>query len=227
MLADVKPRRRSGRGSGRRSPRDVRSTPTRTTSTPACPSGATPTARCAMRRGSSPGTKAGMASARCTSRRWKGSGRCSGAGCLRTGCLAGEVAAVAGVLRVRAHRAESGQGPPRVTGPTAPQAIPAKHRMSQRGRPVYRRRSTGGWATRCARLRTRRAPGPPRSCRSLSKGTFIRARIGPQLSIRSLAPAGAGRCLRSPRTIITANTTAGDGTSHTILVGEKSVGVGG
>ena len=43
---------------------------------------------------------------------------------------AGEAAAVPGVLRVRAQRPAAGQGPPRILGRTAPQAIPPKHRMS-------------------------------------------------------------------------------------------------
>ena len=77
------------------------STPTSTTSTAGSRSGATPTTRSAMRRASTPGTTTATGSARSTSTRWKGSGRCCGVGFARTGDLAGEPAAVPGLLRVR------------------------------------------------------------------------------------------------------------------------------
>jgi hypothetical protein len=66
------------------------------------------TRRSATRRGSSPATT-GTVPARCMSTPWRGSGRCCVPGSVRIGDLAGEVAAVPGLLRVRAQRSGAWQ----------------------------------------------------------------------------------------------------------------------
>src|SRR3954453_2423368 len=77
-------RRRSSRSSRRPSPRALASTPTSTTSTPACRPGAIDTRRSATLGASTRATRMATASARSTSTPWRGRGPCSAPGSART-----------------------------------------------------------------------------------------------------------------------------------------------
>src|SRR3954466_4747443 len=78
-------RRRSSRSSRRPSPRALASTPTSTTSTPACRPWAISTKLSVMHMASTRATRMATASARSTSTRWRGRGPCCALGSVRTG----------------------------------------------------------------------------------------------------------------------------------------------
>jgi len=145
---------------------------------------------CAMPRASSLGTRTVTGSARYTSTRWRGSGRCCGAGCARTGGFRRRSCRCTWVSSSSLHNVRR-RGKALLGGPgrIAPQAVPPKHRMSHSGFPGFQPHQV---------LRDRNRPAVDKALGKALPWTIIRAGASSSSAERNQPTAVGARLKRGP-----------------------------